>query len=161
MKILAGVVVSIFVILLFAASSVWAAVDIGSNLTQEVARQAGFETSGVTETTFSEQVGRVIKAALGLAGTVFLALTIYAGILWMTASGNEEQVTKATGILRQAIIGLIIVLSAYGLVVFVLVAVSSAGGAGTVGGAGASTGPAGFWKSFGGHFKNNWWRYLF
>lgn len=64
-------------------------------------------------------VGDVIKAVLATVGTIFLVLTIYAGILWMTASGNEEQVTKATGIIKAAIIGLFITMSAYAITYFV------------------------------------------
>src|SRR3989338_4740690 len=64
-------------------------------------------------------VGTVIKAVLAMVGTIFLVLTIYAGILWMTASGNDEQVTKATGIIKAAIIGLVITMSAYAITYFV------------------------------------------
>ena len=45
---------------------------------------------------------------------------MYAGFLWMTASGNSEQVEKATGILKMAIIGLIIVMAAYSITYFAL-----------------------------------------
>jgi preprotein translocase subunit SecG len=64
-------------------------------------------------------VATVIKAVLALVGTVFLILTIYAGILWMTAQGNEEQVTKAVGIIKTSIIGLIVIMSAYAITYFV------------------------------------------
>ena len=64
-------------------------------------------------------VAAVIKAVLALIGTIFLVLTIYAGILWMTAQGNEEQVTKAVGIIKASVIGLIIVMSAYAITYFV------------------------------------------
>ncbi|OGH80441.1 MAG: hypothetical protein A3I29_00265 [Candidatus Magasanikbacteria bacterium RIFCSPLOWO2_02_FULL_44_11] len=73
-------------------------------------------------------VGTVIKAVLAMVGTIFLVLTIYAGILWMTASGNDEQVTKATGIIKAAIIGLVITMSAYGITFFIA---SKVGGGGT------------------------------
>jgi hypothetical protein len=33
--------------------------------------------------------------ALGLVGIVVLVLVIYAGYLWMTAAGNEDQVETA------------------------------------------------------------------
>lgn len=64
-------------------------------------------------------VASVIKAILALVGTAFLVLTIYAGVLWMTAQGNEEQVTKAVGIIKASIIGLIIIMSAYAITYFV------------------------------------------
>lgn len=71
------------------------------------------------EKNLESTVGTVIKAVLAMVGTIFLVLTIYAGILWMTASGNEEQVTKATGIIKAAIIGLAITMSAYAITYFV------------------------------------------
>lgn len=64
-------------------------------------------------------VATVIKTALALVGTVFLVLTIYAGILWMTAAGNEEQVTKAMGMIKASVIGLVIIMSAYAITFFV------------------------------------------
>ncbi len=64
-------------------------------------------------------VGAIIKAVLATVGTIFLVLTIYAGILWMTASGNEEQVAKSQGIIKAAIIGLFITMSAYAITAFV------------------------------------------
>lgn len=67
-----------------------------------------------------ETVARTIRVALELIGAVFLILTVYAGFLWMTAAGAEEQVAKATGILKMAVIGLIIILAAYSLTNFVV-----------------------------------------
>lgn len=64
-------------------------------------------------------VGSIIKAVLATVGTIFLVLTIYAGILWMTASGNEEQVAKAQGIIKAAIIGMFVTMSAYAITAFV------------------------------------------
>ena len=64
-------------------------------------------------------LGRVIKAALSLVGTVFLILTVYAGILWMTARGKEEQVEDAVKIIKASIIGLFVVMSAYAITYFI------------------------------------------
>jgi len=89
-----------------------------NELTKGVATEGGYETQGVTDTTLSETVGRIIKIILSLTGTIFLVLTVYAGILWMTAGGVEENVTKAKSLLMQAVIGLAIVLSAYSITIF-------------------------------------------
>lgn len=64
-------------------------------------------------------VATVIKTVLALVGTVFLVLTIYAGILWMTAQGEEEKVTKAKEIIKASVIGLVIIMSAYAITYFV------------------------------------------
>jgi hypothetical protein len=68
---------------------------------------------------FAGSVSTVIVGVLSLAGTIFLVLTVYAGILWMTAQGNDEKVTKAKDIVTQAIIGLAITLAAYAITAFV------------------------------------------
>ncbi|MFA5093598.1 MAG: pilin [Candidatus Omnitrophota bacterium] len=88
--------------------------------------KAGYNVAGTSDTTVSQYVGVYIKMILSLVGTIFLVLTIYAGILWMTASGNDEQITKATNILKAAVIGFVIITSAYSLTAFVV-----AGGAPT------------------------------
>lgn len=57
----------------------------------------------------------IINIVLTFLGFAFLLLLTYAGILWVTARGNEEGVTKAKDLIKRAVIGLIIVLSAYGV----------------------------------------------
>ena len=91
------------------------------SLEEQIAGKAGYATQGVNQFTLSETIGRVIKVVLGFVGTLFFALTVYAGYLWMTAQGNEDQVTKAKNILKMAVIGIIIVVAAYSIATFVLI----------------------------------------
>lgn len=72
-------------------------------------------------------ISTIIKGALSLVGTIFLILSVYAGILWMTASGNEEKVTKAKDIVTQAVLGLAITLAAYAITAFVTSKLNSGG----------------------------------
>lgn len=85
-----------------------------------IAEQAGYDTGGVTEYTLSRSVGNIIRSVLALIGMIFLVLTIYAGVLWMTAAGNEEKITKAKKILTSSFIGLVIVGAAYGITTLVI-----------------------------------------
>ncbi|MFH1030015.1 MAG: hypothetical protein V1770_02020 [bacterium] len=62
----------------------------------------------------------IVKDILSLLGVVFVILSVYAGYLWMTAGGNDEQVSKAKALIRDAIIGLIITLSAYAISYYIL-----------------------------------------
>jgi len=71
-------------------------------------------------------IGAIIRVLLSLLGVIFLVLMVYAGFLWMTARGEEEPVTKAKDIIRQAIIGLIIVFLAYALTGFIISSVIKA-----------------------------------
>ncbi len=58
-------------------------------------------------------LGLIIGALLGLLGVIFIVLIIYAGFNWMTASGNEDKITKARSTILHAVIGLIIIISSY------------------------------------------------
>lgn len=62
----------------------------------------------------------IIRGALGVIGTVFLVLMIYAGAIWMTSGGNEEKVGKAKKIITTSVIGLIIVILSYAITTFVV-----------------------------------------
>lgn len=75
--------------------------------------------SGLENTKLDTAVGLAIKTILGLAGSIFLILTVYAGVLWMTAQGDEGKVGTAKGIITAAVIGLVITMSAYAITVFV------------------------------------------
>lgn len=90
-----------------------------NDLTKKVASSSGFDAS-TNDVTLSQNVGIVIRGALGLVGTIFLALTVYAGFLWMTARGDDAQVEKATYIIRRSVVGLIITVAAYSITVFVV-----------------------------------------
>lgn len=67
-----------------------------------------------------EVASGIINMALGLLGVMVLFLFLYGGFIWMNARGNEEDVTKAKKIITSALIGLVIVLSSYGIARFVV-----------------------------------------
>jgi len=64
-------------------------------------------------------IGVIIGVILSLLGVIFLVLIIYGGFLWMTAAGNEDRVAKAKKIIQNSIVGLIIVIAAYAITVFI------------------------------------------
>lgn len=99
------------------------AVDISGKLTN-VGDEAGFEKNA----NLPQTIGQIIKALLSIIGIVFMGYVIYAGQLWMTARGNEEQITKAKAIIRGSIIGLLIVMLAYAITAFVVSNVVSSTG---------------------------------
>ncbi|MCX6739856.1 MAG: pilin [Candidatus Parcubacteria bacterium] len=65
-------------------------------------------------------IAKVINAALGILGIVFVILMIYGGYTWMTAMGTEEKIKKAKAVITQAVIGLVIIISAYAISSYVL-----------------------------------------
>jgi hypothetical protein len=66
-------------------------------------------------------VARIINIVLGFLGVIFFALTIFAGFQYMTSAGNEEQTKKALALLKNAIIGLIIILMSWAITRYVLI----------------------------------------
>ncbi len=75
---------------------------------------------GLPATDIRVIVARIIRAALGLLGTVALGLILYAGFRWMTAGGNEETIAEAKKILVNATIGLAIILSSFAITSFII-----------------------------------------
>lgn len=72
-----------------------------------------------------EVIGRVIKAILGVVGSLALLMFIYGGLTWMTAAGNKEKVEKGKEIIIWAALGLVVIFASYALVEFVLNALTS------------------------------------
>ncbi|MFH0856901.1 MAG: pilin [bacterium] len=78
------------------------------------------------QTVNNEQSGLIsilsqyIKLFLTLLSIVFVLLIIYAGFLWMSAGGNDDQVAKSKTIIKNSLIGLIIALSAYATAYYIV-----------------------------------------
>lgn len=75
--------------------------------------------SGMVDTNIPNFIGKSLGSILGFTGIIFFVLVVYGGLLWMTSAGNEDSVAKAKKILTAAIIGLIIVMSAYAITRFI------------------------------------------
>ena len=100
------------------------AIEIDAGLLGGAAKTAGYSTN-TSDTTFAETIGSVVKGALSMVGVIFLILMVYAGFLWMTARGEEEQVKKSQKIIISSIIGMVIVVSSYSVTDFIVGAVLS------------------------------------
>ena len=72
--------------------------------------------------------GQIINFFIAALGILFLVLMVYGGYLWMNARGNEQQVEKAKSLITQAVLGLIVVLSAYAITYFVVTNLMTATG---------------------------------
>lgn len=121
---------------LFFATPVVAAPNIGfenGGLAQKIGGSAGYDTSA-GETGLSTTIGKIIRAMLSLSGTLFLALTVYGGVRWMLARGDEGEIEKGKEIIKSALIGLAVSLSAYAITAFVVAKITSSTGADQVGG---------------------------
>ena len=68
----------------------------------------------------------IINTIMGVLGIIAVVIILIGGFMWMTAAGNEERVGKAKKVLTSGLIGLLIVLAAYGIASFVLRSIQSA-----------------------------------
>ncbi|GEM_PF-5055166 len=97
-----------------------------------VQAQFGLEY-GATQTILPKQdirvtIFRIIEVLLGIVGIIFLSIVLYGGYIYMTSAGEQDAVTRAKRILRNAVIGLAIILAAFGITEFVLRRLSEATG---------------------------------
>ena len=98
------------------------AVDTGLEAT---AGAAGFKTTADPTAQINTGIAKIISQVIGFIGILFMLLTIYAGFLWMTAQGNEEQIGKAKKLLVGAIIGMVIIFGAYAITSFLISNITS------------------------------------
>lgn len=113
---------------IFLAANFVLAQDFGTN---EVATGLGGALSSTDPRII---IGRIIQWVLGFLGVIAVALTMYAGFLWMSSGGDEEKISQAKSILKNALIGLVIILSSWGIATFILTRLIDA-----TGGTGGST----------------------
>ncbi|MFA6306505.1 MAG: pilin [Patescibacteria group bacterium] len=82
--------------------------------------QVGQAYDGSTPRDIRMTIVDIIKIVLGFLGIITVVIILYAGFKWMTAGGNEENVATAKKMLINAVIGLVIILSAYALATFII-----------------------------------------
>ncbi|MDD5251692.1 MAG: IPT/TIG domain-containing protein [Patescibacteria group bacterium] len=88
------------------------------------------QASGLTTASLTTIIGNIIRTIIGLLGIVAVVLVIYAGFLWMTARGDDEQVLRAKKLLTQAVIGLVIIMASFAITTFILNAILEGTGGG-------------------------------
>lgn len=80
--------------------------------------QIGMFASIFGEATLAQIIVRIIQLFLGLLGIIVVGLLLYAGFNWMTSQGDPNKIEKAKQTIYQAIIGLIIIFSAFAITSF-------------------------------------------
>ena len=83
-------------------------------------------------------VMNVVRIFLGFIGIIAILLALYAGWLWMSSAGQADKIDQAKRILTNAVIGLVIIFSAFAIVSFIIGLLESAtigNGSGGSGGA--------------------------
>jgi len=64
--------------------------------------------------------GNVIKILLALLGVIAVVLILFGGFKWMTAMGSDEKTAEARKLIGAGIVGLLVILAAYAVTIFVL-----------------------------------------
>jgi len=99
-------------------------IDVGMNEITE-----GFNGEGLSNTDPRIIVARIINVAMLFLGIIAVVIILLAGFKWMTAAGNEDKVGEAKKLMGAGVIGLVIVLSAWGIATFLLDRLINATGA--------------------------------
>ncbi|OGL94723.1 hypothetical protein A2348_02275 [Candidatus Uhrbacteria bacterium RIFOXYB12_FULL_58_10] len=92
---------------------------------QEGLGVAGDKAGYTTNLELTTIVANIINVILGLTGIAFVGILVYAGILYLTAAGEEANVKKAKKLLSNSVIGIIIIVSAYAIANYVFAALAS------------------------------------
>jgi len=86
------------------------------------------EVFGLPDKDIREIVAQLVQAFLGLMGLVLVLLIMWSGFKYMTHGGNEDARTEAVSGIRNAVIGLIIMMVSFSAAQFIIDAVSEATG---------------------------------
>ena len=73
-----------------------------------------------------EIAAQVVNILLGFLGIVAVIIILAGGFKWMTAGGNQDKVDEAKKLMSAGIIGIVIVLAAFGIARFVINALVNA-----------------------------------
>jgi hypothetical protein len=116
------IILSVLFYIFFGANIALAAGPLSGPVVQDSASQMGaFVGSAgfVASVEAPNIIGDVIQVFLSLLSMIFIILILYAGYNWMTAGGDEQKVTKAKDTIYRAVIGLIVIISAFVITYFV------------------------------------------
>jgi len=112
--------------LVFAITPTIVSADAGSLIESGLETAAGDNYEDVSLSTYA---GNVIGALLAATGIIFIVITVYAGVMYMTAAGDEAKVKKAKSMIVTSLIGIIIIVGAYAFTTFVVRELSDAASA--------------------------------
>lgn len=62
----------------------------------------------------------ILNYLLGLLGLLFVALLIYGGYKWMMSGGKEDDTKEAKNIIKNALIGCVVILFSWAIAYFVI-----------------------------------------
>ncbi len=69
-------------------------------------------------------IGTIIKAILGLSGSVALLVFVYGGFMYLISAGDTKRVEKGKETLKNAALGLVIIFASYLIVTAIIFALT-------------------------------------
>lgn len=87
-----------------------------------VALAAAYTSPLPTSVELLDMIAQIANYLFWILLAISIVFIVYAGILFVTASGNPDQVEKARHIILYAVIGIIVAMLAYGIRTFLLTA---------------------------------------
>jgi hypothetical protein len=85
-----------------------------------VASAAAYTSPLPTSLDLLDMIGKIANWLFWILLAISIVFIVYAGILFVTAAGNTEQVEKARHIILYAVIGIIVAMLAYAIRAFLL-----------------------------------------
>ncbi len=119
MKISHWIIILLLVISLGAQATITFAQPLNLSNVNGFIAQTG-EGAGIkTETSLAGLAAQIIQVLLGLIAIVFVIMFIYGGFTYLTSLGEESKIKKAKDLLKLAIFGFLIVMTAYAVTYFI------------------------------------------
>ncbi|OGF25679.1 hypothetical protein A2303_06790 [Candidatus Falkowbacteria bacterium RIFOXYB2_FULL_47_14] len=85
--------------------------------------------TGLGNTDPRQMAAQVVNIMLGFLGIIAVVIILLGGFKWMTAAGDEAKVDEAKKLIGAGVIGLVVILAAFGVAQFVINALYGATGA--------------------------------
>lgn len=109
-----------FAVVGFCVLALWILLGAHGAAAQTTAFQEFADASTLSQDSIGIIIARIIRIFLGLTGLILAVLVVYAGFLYMTAQGVPAQIEKAKAIIKNAVIGLVIIFSSYAITTWIL-----------------------------------------
>jgi hypothetical protein len=84
--------------------------------------------TGLGTTSPEDVTVNIINVSLGFLALIAVIIILYAGFTWMTAAGNDDKISRAKQMLFAAVVGLLIIMAAWAITLFVIYAFADATG---------------------------------
>lgn len=109
-------IIILFLLMSFSLVNLVYAQGYQTELQRQMDAAAGTEGANLGAASDPRMIAAVIiNIFLGLTGLLMTILMVYAGFVMATSGGNEEKMATSRNMIKNAVIGLVIIFSAYGI----------------------------------------------